>query len=80
VPGVRVYGVRKPEPSETPFSFAETYEDRANPDPVFGEHFAIGDVPAGSHVLGVQIGDEKVWRSVLVEAGMVTEVDFRPLR
>ncbi len=47
VPGARIYGVTKPQPIETPFSFAETYEDRANPDPTFGEHFAIGDVPIG---------------------------------
>jgi murein DD-endopeptidase MepM/ murein hydrolase activator NlpD len=78
VPGARVYGVRKPEPTETPFSFAETYEDRANPDPVFGEHFAIGDVPAGTYVLGVQIDGAKVWRTVRVEEGGVTEVEFRP--
>ncbi|MCL7983086.1 MAG: peptidoglycan DD-metalloendopeptidase family protein, partial [marine benthic group bacterium] len=78
VPGARVYGVTKPEPTETPFSFAETYEDRANPDPVFGEHFAIGDVPAGVYVLGVQVDGAKIWRTVRVAEGRVTEVDFRP--
>lgn len=78
VPGARVYGVRKPEPSETPFSFAETYEDRTNPDPVFGEHFAIGDVPAGLYVLGVAVDGAKLWRTVRVESGRVTEVEFRP--
>ncbi len=78
VPGARVYGVRKPEPTETPFSFAETYEDRANPDPVFQEHFAIGDVPAGEYVLGVEIGGRKAWRNVIVEPGRVTEVEFQP--
>ncbi|MDT8436933.1 MAG: peptidoglycan DD-metalloendopeptidase family protein [Gemmatimonadota bacterium] len=78
VPGARVYGVTKPGPVETPFSFAETYEDRANPDPVFQEHFAIGDVPAGMYVLGVKIEGAKVWRKVRVEAGKVTEVEFRP--
>jgi murein DD-endopeptidase MepM/ murein hydrolase activator NlpD len=78
VPGARVYGVRKPEPTETPFSFAETYEDRANPDPLFGENFAIGDAPAGTYVLGVEIDSAKVWRTVRVEPGRVTEVDFQP--
>jgi hypothetical protein len=78
VPAARVYGVRKPEPTETPFSFAETYEDRANPDPVFGEHFAIGDVPAGEYVLGVEIEGARVWREILVAPGKVTEVEFRP--
>ncbi|HEY7530482.1 MAG TPA: peptidoglycan DD-metalloendopeptidase family protein [Gemmatimonadota bacterium] len=78
VPGARVYGIVKPHPRETPFSFAETYEDRAHPDPVFGEHFAIGDVPAGEHVLGVEIGGAKVFRKVRVEPGKVTFVEFRP--
>jgi murein DD-endopeptidase MepM/ murein hydrolase activator NlpD len=78
VPGARVYGVTKPEPTETPFSFAETYEDRANPDPVFQEHFAVGDVPPGTYVLGVEIEGARVWRKVRVEAGKVTEVQFRP--
>ncbi len=78
VPGARVYGVRKPLPRETPFSFAETYEDRAHPDPLFAEHFAIGDVPAGTWVLGVEIGGRRVWRVARVEPDRVTEVEFRP--
>ncbi len=72
------YGVTKIQPIETPFSFAETYEDRAHPDPEFGEHFAIGDVPIGEHVLGVEIEGVKVFRKVLVEEERVTEVEFRP--
>lgn len=78
VPGARVYGVVKPEPRETPFSFAETYEDRAHPDPVFGENFAIGDVPAGEWMLGVEIEGQRVFRRVRVEPGRVTEVELRP--
>jgi murein DD-endopeptidase MepM/ murein hydrolase activator NlpD len=78
VAGARVYGVVKPEPRETPFSFAETYEDRAHPDPVFEENFAIGDVPVGEWVLGAEIGGQRVFRSVRVEAGKVTEVELRP--
>jgi murein DD-endopeptidase MepM/ murein hydrolase activator NlpD len=78
VAGARIYGVTKPQPIETPFSFAETYEDRANPDPMFGEHFAIGDVPIGEYVLGVEIEGTKVFRKVLVEEEKVTEVEFRP--
>ena len=78
VPGARVHGIVKPHPRETPFSFAETYEDRAHPDPVFGEHFAIGDVPAGEHVLGVEIEGARVFRTVRVEPGKVTFVEFRP--
>ena len=78
VAGARVYGVRKPQPTETPFSFAETYEDRVNPDPVFAEHFAIGDVSAGTYVLGVEVDSAKVWKTVKVVEGKVTEVEFRP--
>jgi len=78
LPGARVYGVAKGEPRETPFSFAETYEDRAHPDPVFGENFAIGDVPAGEWVLGVEIEGRRVYRRVRVDAGRVTEVVLAP--
>lgn len=78
VPGARVYGVVKDLPRETPFSFAETYEERAHPDPVFGESFALGDVPPGTYVLGVEIEGERVYRRVRVEAGKVTEVVLRP--
>ena len=78
VPGARVYGVTKPQPIETPFSFAETYEERAHPDPVFEEHFVIGDVPAGVHVLGVDIDGVPRFAAVRVAAGQVTEVEFRP--
>jgi murein DD-endopeptidase MepM/ murein hydrolase activator NlpD len=78
VAGARIYGVTKRLPRETPFSFAETYEDKGHPDRWFGEHFAIGDVPAGTYVLGVSIDGTHVWRKVRVDAGKVSEVDFRP--
>ncbi len=78
VPGARVYGVTKREPRETPFSFAETYEDKAHPDPVFGEHFVIGDVPDGRYVLGVEIEGRRVYQAVEVEPGRVTEVELPP--
>ena len=45
---------------------------------MFGEHFAIGDVPIGEYVLGVEIEGTKVFRKVLVEEEKVTEVEFRP--
>jgi murein DD-endopeptidase MepM/ murein hydrolase activator NlpD len=74
----RIYGLVKPEPQETPFSFAETYGDRANPDPVYGEHFAVGDVPPGEYQLGVEIDGQAVFRIVRVEAGRLTWVELRP--
>lgn len=78
VPGARVHGLVLDYPEETPFSFAETYQDRARPDPAYGEHFAVGDVPAGEYVLGVQIGEELAWRRIRVDAGQVTWVEFAP--
>jgi hypothetical protein len=68
----------KPDPVETPFSYIETYGDRAHPHPLYGEHFAIGDVPPGTYVLGTEIGGKRVYRSVLVEPGKVSWVVFRP--
>ncbi len=73
----RIHGLVKPEPQETPFSFAETYGERNHPDPAYGEHFAVGDVPPGEYVLGTTIGERKVFRRVRVEAGKVTWVEFR---
>ena len=78
VPQARIYGIIKPDPRETPFSYAETYGDRAHPHPLYGEHFAVSDVPPGSYVLGVEIGGAKVMRRVTVEAGKLTWVVFRP--
>jgi murein DD-endopeptidase MepM/ murein hydrolase activator NlpD len=78
VPQARIYGLHKPEPAETPFSFAETYGDKAHPHPLYGEHFATADVPPGTYVLGVDIAGRKVFRRVTVEAGKLTWVVFRP--
>ena len=77
VPLARVYGLVKPEPQETPFSYAETYGEHNHPDPVYGEHFAVGDVPPGEYVLGTTIDGRKVLRRIRVEAGKVTWVEFR---
>jgi len=74
----RVYGLVKPEPAETPFAFAETYGTRARGTPVYHEHFAVGDVPPGEYVLWVEIGGQPVRRTVRVEAGKLTWVEFRP--
>src|SRR6266704_980893 len=53
VPQVRVYGLEKGEPQETPYSYAETYGEHNHPDPVYREHFAVGDVPPGNYTLWV---------------------------
>jgi murein DD-endopeptidase MepM/ murein hydrolase activator NlpD len=74
----RIYGLVKPEPRETPFSFIETYGPRNHSDPGYQEHFAISDVPPGTYILGVAIAGKRVYRQVKVEAGRFTWVEFRP--
>ena len=74
----RIYGLVKPEPQETPFSFIETYGPRNHSDPVYKEHFGISDVPPGTYVLGVEIAGKRVFREVKVEAGKLTWVVFSP--
>ena len=78
VPQARVYGLVKPDPVETPFSFAETYGDKAHPHPLYNENFAVSDVPPGTYNLGTEIGGKKVTRSVTVEAGKLSWVVFKP--
>ncbi len=78
VPQARVYGIKKPLPRETPFAFAETYGPRNQPSPMYGEHFAISDVPEGEHLLRVKIGERWVERRVTVAAAQMTWVEFRP--
>jgi murein DD-endopeptidase MepM/ murein hydrolase activator NlpD len=78
VPGARIYGLVLPFPEETPFSFVETYSDRARATPGYDENFAIGDVPAGTYLIGVDIGTQRVWRRVRVEAERITFVEFAP--
>ena len=78
VPQARIYGILKREPTETPFSYAETYGEHGHSHPLYGEHFAVSDVPAGTYVVGTEIGGKKVFRSVVVEPGMLTWVVFKP--
>jgi murein DD-endopeptidase MepM/ murein hydrolase activator NlpD len=74
----RIYGLVKPLPAETPFSFAETYGDKGHPHPLYGEHFAVGDVPAGRYVIGTEIEGKRVLREVTVSPGKLTWVVFSP--
>ena len=78
IPQARIYGIVKREPTETPFSFAETYGDKGHSHPLYGEHFAVGDVPPGRYVVGTEIGGKRVLRRITVAAGKVTWVVFRP--
>jgi murein DD-endopeptidase MepM/ murein hydrolase activator NlpD len=72
-----IFGIVKSEPAETPFSFIETYGTRAHSHPLYHDHFALGDVPAGEYTLGVEIDGRKVVRRIRVQAGRLTWVEFR---
>jgi murein DD-endopeptidase MepM/ murein hydrolase activator NlpD len=78
VPQARIYGLAKRDPIETPFSYAETYGDKAHGHPLYREHFAVSDVPEGTYVVGTEIAGKKVYRRVTVEAGKLTWVVFKP--
>ncbi|HET9439980.1 MAG TPA: M23 family metallopeptidase [Longimicrobiales bacterium] len=78
IPGARIHGLVLPYPEETPFSFVETYRDRAHSSPGYDEDFAIGDVPAGTYLLGVEIQGQRVWRRIRVQPERVTFVEFGP--
>jgi murein DD-endopeptidase MepM/ murein hydrolase activator NlpD len=78
VPQARIYGLVKPLPTETPFSFAETYGDKGHPHPLYGENFAVSDVPAGRYVVGTEIEGKRVLREVTVSPGKLTWVVFSP--
>ena len=78
VPAARIYGLEKPEPRETPFSYIESYGEHAHPHPLYGEQFAVSDVPPGTYVLGTEIDGIKVFRRVVVQPGLLTWVVFKP--
>ena len=78
VPQARIYGLVKPEPIETPFSYIETYGPKNHSHPLYHEHFAISDVPPGDYVMGVEIDGKRVFRKVTVVAGKLAWVVFRP--
>ena len=78
IPQARVYGIVKPVPRDTPYAFAETYGPRNRPHPVYGEQFAVSDVPAGVQHLFVVIGGRRILRTVVVRPGAMTWVEFHP--
>ena len=78
VPQAHIFGVTKFEPAETPLVMIETYGPRNHMHPLYQEHFAIGDVPKGEYILGVEIDGRRVYRKVKVVPGMLSWVVFRP--
>jgi murein DD-endopeptidase MepM/ murein hydrolase activator NlpD len=78
VPQAHIFGVTKFEPAETPLVMIETYGPRNHMHPLYQEHFAIGDVPKGEYILGVEIDGRRVYRKVKVTPGNLSWVVFRP--
>jgi len=74
VMGAKIYGVEKPVPTETPFSYAETYRDSVNSSPAYGENFVIGDVPAGEYLLWVEQNGQKYAVKAVVGESKITRV------
>jgi murein DD-endopeptidase MepM/ murein hydrolase activator NlpD len=72
--GARICGVEKPGPTETPFTFAESYRDSVRASPAYNENFVIADVPEGKYLLWSEINGVKYAVSATVEAGRVTRV------
>ena len=58
-------------------AFAETYQDKAHPDPAYGENFAVGDVPPGRYLVAALVAGKPVWRTVDVRPGLVSWIEFR---
>ncbi len=74
VMGAKIYGVEKPAPTETPFSYAETYRDSVNSSPIYEENFVIGDVPTGDYLLWVEENGQKYAVKARVGESKVTRV------
>jgi murein DD-endopeptidase MepM/ murein hydrolase activator NlpD len=77
VGGARIYGITKPIPGETPFSFAETYKDKVHPDESYSENFVIGDVPAGDYALYAKTDKLGSTIKVHIEPSKVTRVKMQ---
>jgi len=74
VAGARIYFLTEPAPTETPFSFAETYLDMVHPDESYLENFVIGDVPSGGYTIYSDFQGKTATVKVMVEAGKMTRV------
>lgn len=62
-------------PVRNTFSYADT---SVNPDPIFGEHYARGDLPDGEYDVSVKVGGTIRWRgTAIVEPGKTTWLDIQ---
>ena len=75
--GAKIYGVEKPCPTETPFSYAESYRDSVHASPAYNENFVIADVPEGKYLLWADVDGTKYAVGASVEAGRVTRVKIK---
>ncbi len=76
IAGARVYGVEKPVPTESPYSFTECYREKVNPSPAYEENFVIADVPAGEYLMWTEQNGQKYAVKARVVADMVTRVEI----
>ncbi len=76
VGGARIYGLTKPIPTESPYSFCETYQNKVHPDESYGENFVIGDIPPGEYTLTCEHDGKSAAVKVNVEPGKVTKVEM----
>jgi len=74
-PQVRVYGLVKAEPQETPYSYAETYGEHNHRTPIIASICGVGCDP-GEYTIAVVVGGRRMTRRVRVEADRVTWVEF----
>jgi len=78
VPGAVVNGFILPYPEETPYAGLPTYAAGVAADPIHGENFAIGGIPAGEYVVGVDIDGVPVFVRAVVQAGRLTVIELAP--
>lgn len=77
-PGIRIHGVAPAWPEETPSASVVTYAEGVRADPVYGENFAIGDLPEGGYRLYARVDGHDIAAFVQVEPGRVSWVELRP--
>ncbi|GAB5490052.1 MAG: hypothetical protein Phog2KO_02670 [Phototrophicaceae bacterium] len=58
------------------YTFQNTVND-VNPDPRWGENFAVGDIPEGTYDVLVRIDGQLVIEQITVREGMTTMVELR---
>lgn len=58
------------------YTFQNTVND-VNPDPLWGENFAVGDIPVGTYDVLVRIQDQLVIEQIQVFEGMTAFVELR---